>query len=109
MYFYNALAIILGLLGILVSFNYIFKPKNFEQRMNKLIFIRSFRLYCFLYATISIIIGIILISFGIIGYIKTIDYSNKDFIHILVYIISISIYLIFNILIDKIFIRKNNI
>ena len=105
-YFYNTLAIVLGILSLISALVYIFKPKSFVEKMNNLEFKHDFKLYCLLYFIISLIMSVILISVGISAFINRKPYDNRDLYNIISYTVCVSLYLLFNLITDKIFVKR---
>ena len=106
MYFYNILAIILGILALYLSAMYIFKPKGYKQILENKHFKRKESIYIVLNIIISLICGLSLLLSGFLHFIPYIKFDYKDQIFLAIYITTIVIYLILSHVIERTFVEK---
>lgn len=105
MYFYFSLAILAGVLFVIYAFTYIFKTKMYIKKYDERHFEKSetrFRVYN---AIMYIVIGLVLVTSGILAFIPQLDFVNHDLVYTCIFIAAIAFALLFTIWLENIFIE----
>ncbi len=107
MYFYDFLALILGVLAIYLSIYYIVSPKSYKERLFKKHFKHSEILYKILNIIFSFISGAGLLTASLLNSFKVIKSDNNSLYFTIAYIVLVIFYLGSSNIIERIFVEKD--
>ena len=107
MYFYDFLALLLGILALYLCIYYIVSPKSYKERLFQKHFKHSEILYKVLNIIFSFISGTLLITASLLNTFKIINTDNNSLYFTIVYILLVVFYLGSNAIIERIFVEKD--
>ncbi len=107
MYFYDFLALLLGILAIYLGIYYIVSPKSYKERLFQKHFKHSQTFYKILNIIFSFICGFSLVVSSILNSFKLVNIEKQSLVFTLIYTSVVVIYLVSNSVIEAIFVEKD--